>query len=187
MPVTLSVPISPWYVGQSLPVPTIFFADDDGAPITLAGATLALVIRNQVGTDTNGAGTFSTVGTLATLSGSTINSGASVTSLPCSAGTTVALPPKSTVVCSSGGNAETFTYSGTVPLVVGAVSIPVVAQIAGHTHTSGDSITGLGLATYTWASGDVSTAGAYLLYFKVTTSGGGLYIEDPVNWSVNAF
>ena len=188
MPVAFSVPISQWYVGETLPAPTIFFTDDSGATITLTGATLALSIRPRLGgTDTAGAGTFTIVGSVATLSGATIAIGATVTALPCAAGTTVALPPGATVICSSGGNAETFTYSGTVPLAVGAVSIPVVSQVAGKTHTAADTITGLGLATYAWGAADVATVGAYLLYFKVTTAGGGLYVEDPVSWNVNAF
>ena len=189
MPVSFSVPISAWYVGETLPAPTIFFTDDSGAPITLTGATLALTIRNRAGgvNDVAGAGTFTIVGSVAALTGATIAIGATVTALPCAAGTTVALPPGSTVICSTAGNAETFTYSGTLPLPVGAVSIPVVSQIAGKTHTAADTITGLGLATYAWGAGDVANAGAYLLYFKVTTAGGGLYIEDPVNWNVNAF
>ncbi len=103
-----------------------------------------------------------------------------MTALPCATGTSVALPPASTVICSTAGNAETFTYSGAVPLAAGAISIPVVSQVAGKTHTAADSISGLGLATYAWASGDVATVGQYLLYFKVTMSGGGLYVEDPV-------
>ena len=188
MPVTFSVPITQWYVGETLPVPTIFYTDDSGAPITLTGATLALTIRNRAsGVDTAGAGAFTIVGSLASLTGATISAGATVTALPCSAGTSVALPVGATIICSTAGNAETFTYSGTVPLPAGAVSIPVVSQVAGKTHTAGDSITGLGLATYAWVAADSAVAGAYLLYFKVTTSGGGLYVEDPVAWNVNAF
>ncbi len=192
MPVTFSVPITQWYVGETLPVPTIFYTDDSGVPITLTGAFtgLTLTIRNRAsgpGGDTTGAGTFTIVTTLAALTGATINAGAAVTALPCATGTSVALPPASTVICSTAGNAETFTYSGAVPLAAGAISIPVVSQVAGKTHTAADSISGLGLATYAWASGDVATVGQYLLYFKVTMSGGGLYVEDPVPWNVNAF
>ena len=188
MPVAFSAPITGWYVGETLPAPTLFFTDDSGASITLTGATLALSIRPRVGgSDTAGAGTFTIVGSVAALTGATIAIGAIVTALACAAGTTIALPPGATVVCSSGANAETFTYSGTLPLPVGAVSIPVVSQVAGKTHTAADTITGLGLATYAWGAADVATAGAYLLYFKVTTSGGGLYVEDPVIWNVNAF
>ena len=188
MPVAFSVPISTWYVGETLPVPTIFYTDDSGAPITLTGATLALAIRNRVGgADVPGAGVFTIVGSLASLTGATIAIGATVTALPCVAGTSVALPPGATVICSTAGNAETFTYSGTVPLPAGAVSIPVLSQVAAHTHTAADSITGLGLATYAWGAADVANVGQYLLYFKVTTSGGGLYVEDPASWNVNAF
>lgn len=187
MPVTFSVPITQWYVGETLPVPTIFYTDDSGAPITLTGATLALTLRNRSGgIDTTGAGVFTIVGTLAALTGATIAIGATVTALPCSAGTTIALPPLATIICSTAGNAETFTYSGMVPLAAGAVSIPVVSQVAGKTHTAADSISGLGLATYAWNAADVANVGNYLLYFRVTTAGG-LDIEDPVPWNVNAF
>lgn len=188
MPVTLSVPITPWYIGQTLPVPTIYYTDDSKASINLTGATLTLILHN-IGTltDTNGAGSFTIVNTLATLSGSTISAGATVTSLPCSAGTSVALPVGSQVVASAGtGNAETFTYSGTSTLQSGATSIPVLSQVAAKTHSSGDSINGLGLATYAWATADSATLGSYLLYFKVVTSGGGVFLPDPVSWVVNA-
>src|SRR5260370_36835588 len=189
MPVTFSVPITQWYVGETLPVPTIFYTDDSGAPITLTGATLALTIHNRVAApanDTTGAGSFTIVTTLAALTGATINPGATVTSLPCSAGTTIGLPPGATVICSTAGNAETFTYSGAVPLPAGAISIPVVSLVAAKTHTAADSISGLGLATYAWNAADVAAVGQYLLYFKVTMSGGGLYVEDPVPVYVNA-
>src|SRR5258708_5490464 len=141
MPVTFSVPITQWYVGETLPVPTIFYTDDSGAPITLTGATLALTIRNRAsGVDTAGAGAFTIVGSLASLTGATISAGATVTALPCSAGTSVALPVGATIICSTAGNAETFTYSGTVPLPAGAVSIPVVSPVAPHTPTAGGTI-----------------------------------------------
>src|SRR5258708_9578633 len=83
MPVTFSVPITQWYVGETLPVPTIFYTDDSGVPITLTGAFtgLTLTIRNRAsgpGGDTTGAGTFTIVTTLAALTGATINAGAAV-------------------------------------------------------------------------------------------------------------
>src|SRR5258708_29517044 len=183
MAVRFSVPITQWYVGETLPVPTIFYTDDSGAPITLTGATLALTIRNRAsGVDTAGAGAFTIVGPLASLTGAPISAGATVTALPCSAGTSVALPVGATIICSTAANAETFTYSDAVPLPAGAVSIPVVSQVAGKTHTAGDSISGLGLATYAWVAADSAVAGAYLLYFKVTPRGGGVYFENPVGW-----
>ena len=188
MPVTLSVPISPWYQGETLPAPVLYYTDDSKASINLTGATLTLIIHSLgLLSDTSGAGSFTIVTTLATLSGSTISAGATVTSLPCSAGTSVALPAGAQIIASAGtGNAETFTYPGPGTLQSGAVSIPVLTQVAGKTHTSGDSINGLGLATYAWASADVATLGNYLLYFKVTTSGGGVYVLDPVSWQVNS-
>src|SRR5258708_22552082 len=164
MPVTFSVPITQWYVGETLPVPTIFYTDDSGVPITLTGAFtgLTLTIRNRAsgpGGDTTGAGTFTIVTTLAALTGATINAGAAVTALPCATGTSVALPPASTVICSTAGNAETFTYSGAVPLAAGAISIPVVSQVAGQAHTAARSIIGLGVGNHAWARGDGANLG----------------------------
>src|SRR5258708_37608953 len=89
MPVTFSVPITQWYVGETLPVPTIFYTDDSGVPITLTGAFtgLTLTIRNRAsgpGGDTTGAGTFTIVTTLAALTGATINAGAAAATTPLS-------------------------------------------------------------------------------------------------------
>src|SRR5260370_42052104 len=176
MPVTFSVPITQWYLGETLPVPTIFYTDECGGAITLTGAFtgLTLTIRNRAsgpGGDTTGAGTFTIVTTLAALTGATINAGAAVTALPCATGTSVALPPASTVICSTAGNAETFTYSGAVPLAAGAISIPVVSQVAGKTHTATPSITGFGSGSHARGRGDVATVGYHLPCCKWTMSG----------------
>lgn len=51
--------ISPWAVGQLLPVWTVTFTDDSGATLNLTGATLTLQIRNKSsGAVTSGAGSF---------------------------------------------------------------------------------------------------------------------------------
>lgn len=181
--------ITNWYVGQTQPPFTGFFADDNGNGVNLTGATLSLTIRSKSGSrpDTAGAGTFTIVTTLAALTGSTIAVGATVTALPCSAGTSVALPPGAQIICSAGtSNAETFTYSGTAMLPSGATSIPVVSQVAAKTHTAADNINGLGLAVYNWNANDSATADSYLLYFKAT-NGASVYNFDPILWIVNAF
>src|SRR5258708_17190673 len=108
MPVTFSVPITQWYVGETLPVPTIFYTDDSGVPITLTGAFtgLTLTIRNRAsgpGGDTTGAGTFTIVTTLAALTGATINAGAAVTALSFAAGASAAQPPTTTVISPPAG------------------------------------------------------------------------------------
>src|SRR5260370_6936248 len=87
MPVTFSVPITQWYLGETLPVPTIFYTDDSGVPITLTGAFtgLTLTIRNRASGpagDTTGAGTFTIVTTLPALPVATINPGPTANRLP---------------------------------------------------------------------------------------------------------
>src|SRR5260370_31697877 len=106
MPVTFSVPITQWYLGETLPVPTIFYTDDSGVPITLTGAFtgLTLTIRNRAsgpGGDTTGAGTFTIVTTLAALTGATITAGAAGSPRPCLPRTSRRPPPPPTVVCAS--------------------------------------------------------------------------------------
>src|SRR5260370_12181158 len=98
MPVTFSVPITQWYLGETLPVPTIFYTDDSGVPITLTGAFtgLTLTIRNRAsgpGGDTTGAGTFTIVTTLTALTAATINAGAAATTLPSAPPPDPPLPP----------------------------------------------------------------------------------------------
>ena len=42
-----------------------------------------------------------------------------------------------------------------------------------------------GQATYTWASADTQTAGQFMLYVRITYSGG-VAVADPISWQVNA-
>ncbi len=51
--------ISPWPLGQLLPVWTVTFQDDSGVALDLTGASLTLQIRNRSsGAVTSGAGSF---------------------------------------------------------------------------------------------------------------------------------
>src|SRR5260370_32073245 len=120
MPVTFSVPITQWYLGETLPVPTIFYTDDSGAPITLTGAFtgLALTIRNRAsgpGGDTTGAGTFTIVTTLAALTGATINAGAAVTAPPLPPAARDRLPPPSIGSFSPAGPGKAVPTNRAVP------------------------------------------------------------------------
>ncbi|MBF6588918.1 MAG: hypothetical protein IVW57_00120 [Ktedonobacterales bacterium] len=54
--------ISPWQVGQTLPVWTPTWTYDNGSPVNLTGATLSLLIVNvTTGVVLAGAGTFTVV------------------------------------------------------------------------------------------------------------------------------
>lgn len=54
--------LSPWYVGQTLPIASLTFQDDGGNALNLTGGTLSVIIHSVSGaaSDTAGAGTFNT-------------------------------------------------------------------------------------------------------------------------------